>query len=97
MKWSHDFLHRTHDAGRWINSSNTKSNQLLNVLTFFVEEGLPEEHLDTFLDGVMPIVGWHEWHESIPPNQSVVIRKTHEYGPMVHQIVMATAARRKGI
>jgi hypothetical protein len=89
MKWSHDPLHRTYDAGRWINSSNTKSHQLLNVLTFFVEEGLPEEHLDDFLNGIVADGGWNEAHHKI--------RKTHEYGFMVHNLIVATAARRMGI
>ena len=89
MKWSYDPLHRTYDAGRWINSTGTKSNQLLNVLTFFVEEGLSEEHLDDFLNGIVPVGGWHD--------SSIVIRKTHEYDYVTTNLVLATSARRKGI
>lgn len=89
MKWSYDPLHRTYDAGRWINSSNTKSNQLLNVLTFFVEEGLSEEHLDDFLNGIVPVGGWNEAHHKI--------RKTHEYDPIITNLIISTATRRKQI
>ena len=91
MKWSYDPLHRTYDAGRWINSSNTKSNQLLNVLTFFVEEGILEEHLDDFLNGIVPVGGWHG------SEKNRKIRKTHEYPPWVHNLIRATTFRRKGI
>lgn len=86
MKWSYDPLHRTYDSSRWINSTNTKSSQLLNVLTFFVEEGLPEEHLDEFLDGIIPFSGWYE--------EDYGIRKTHEYTTIVSNLILATAARR---
>ena len=90
MKWSYDPLHRTYDAGRWINSTNTKSSQLLNVLTFFVEEGLPEEHLDEFLDGIVPSSGWHKDDYSF----AYSVRKTHEYTTIVSNLILATAARR---
>lgn len=89
MKWSHDFLHRTYDAGRWINSSNTKSHQLLHVLTFFIEEGLPEEHLDDFLNGIVPDGGWNEAGRKT--------RNTHEYDDIVSNLIIATTSRRKGI
>lgn len=86
MKLSHDFLHRTRDAGRWFNSSNTKSNQLLNVLTFFVEEGLSEEHLDDFLNGIVPDGGWNEAGRKT--------RNVHEYNPIIHDLIVATKSRR---
>lgn len=87
MKWSYDPLHRTYDSSRWINSTNTKSNQLLNVLTFFVEEGYPEEHLNEFLNGIVPFGGWYE--------KDRAIRKTHEYTTIVSNLILATVARRK--